>query len=355
MWQLINAASTWNSLLGGFAVSHVLQSWEWGEFKSHWGWTPQRWLLTNPAGQPRAMVQVLRRSAGRLPLSVLYAPKGPTAADEAAYIDALAWLEQLGRREHAIWVKVDGDVHVAQDNAAPLTLDAARAALQVRGWQYSPDQVQFRNTVHSDLRPPTEVLLAGMKQKWRYNVRLAEKRGVQVHQVAPHHAPYLYAMYAETGRRDGFLIREEAYYTDAWRTMGATALVAEHPSASMPLAALVLFRFGQRAWYFYGMSRDEGREHMPNYLLQWHAMRWARDAGCTVYDWWGAPDQLNEQDSMWGVYRFKEGFGAQFVEGLGAWDYAPVRLLYNTYVRWMPEVRRKMRGQRKASHSAPVV
>jgi peptidoglycan pentaglycine glycine transferase (the first glycine) len=226
--------------------------------------------------------------------------------------------------------------------------------LTERGWRYSPDQVQFRNTVHTDLRHTDEELLAGMKQKWRYNIRLAEKRSVRIRQVSPHDAPYLYAMYAETGKRDGFLIREADYYADAWRTMGAMAFVAEHPSSATPLAALVLFRFGARAWYFYGMSRADGREHMPNYLLQWTAMRWARDAGCTVYDWWGAPEQLNEQDPMWGVYRFKEGFGAQFIEGLGAWDFAPSRLLYNTYTRWMPKVRRMLRDGRAAEHSTPV-
>ena len=346
MWQLVTDAVTWNSLLCGFASPHALQSWEWGEFKSRWGWTPQRWLLNDSAGQPRAMMQVLRRSAGRLPLCVLYSPKGPVVNSLSAHTEALMWLEQLGRHQHAIWVKTDADVHVTQDDTPPLLLEAARATLASRGWRYSPDQVQFRNTAHSDLRHSDEALLAGMKQKWRYNIRLAEKRGVKVRQVSPRDAPYLYAMYAETGNRDGFLIREEAYYTDAWRAMGAVAFVAEHTSAPTPLAALVLFRFGARAWYFYGMSRAEGREHMPNYLLQWAAMRWARDADCTVYDWWGAPEQLNEQDSMWGVYRFKEGFGAQFVEGLGAWDFAPSRLLYNTYTRWMPEMRRALRARR---------
>ncbi len=177
-------------------------------------------------------------------------------------------------------------------------------------------------------------MLAAMKPKCRYNIRLAEKRGVTV-RVVPvidgDDARLLYDMYAETAQRDGFLIREAAYYFDAWRAMNAIGFVAEKDGE--PLGGIVLFTFAKRAWYFYGMSRNAGREHMPNYLLQWAAMRWARDQGCEVYDWWGAPENPDdENDSMAGVWRFKQSFGAQFVEGVGAWDFAPVPLLYRAYL-----------------------
>ena len=343
MWQLITDANDWDTRLRQLPAPHVLQSWAWGEFKSRWGWTAQRWLLSGDAGQPRAMLQLLRRRAGRTPLCVLYAPKGPLADSAESYALALIWIEQQARRQRAIWAKVDGDSALDGSICTPSHLGAERNMLKARGWLYSGDQVQFRNTMHTDLRHSDDQLLAAMKQKWRYNIRLAEKRGVRIRTATDGDMPMLYAMYAETGQRDGFIIREQEYYLDAWRAMGATALIAEHDSAAKPLAALVLFRFAERAWYFYGMSRDEGREHMPNYLLQWAAMRWARDNGCSIYDWWGAPEQLNEQDPMWGVYRFKEGFGAALVEGLGAWDYAPLPWLYKLYERWMPALIRKMR------------
>jgi lipid II:glycine glycyltransferase (peptidoglycan interpeptide bridge formation enzyme) len=334
-------------------MPHVLQSWEWGDFKSRWGWSAERWVLYGADQCPRAMVQLLRRSAGRLPLCVLYAPKGPVAADAQAFAEALGFVERRARQTHAIWAKVDGDSHLAFAQP-PAGLDVARAKLREHGWRYSPNQVQFRNTMHTDLRHSDEELLAGMKQKWRYNIRLAEKRGVTIRLATPEETSVLYRMYDETGRRDGFIIRGQEYYEDAWRSMHAVGLLAEHASAAQPLAGLVLFRFAERAWYFYGMSRAEGREHMPNYLLQWAALRWARDNGCTIYDWWGAPEELNEHDSMWGVYRFKDGFGAQFVEGLGAWDFAPSALLYSLYTRWMPAVWRlvhKIRGQGEEKES----
>jgi peptidoglycan pentaglycine glycine transferase (the first glycine) len=134
--------------------------------------------------------------------------------------------------------------------------------------------------------------------------------------------------------------------------MSATALIAEHEGQA--LGGIVLFKQGARAWYFYGMSRSVGREHMPNHALQWAALRWARDAGCTVYDWWGAPEQLVETDSMWGVYRFKESFGARFVEGIGAWDFAPSRALYTGYTSTMPKILGIMRRRRRAGALHPV-
>ena len=123
--------------------------------------------------------------------------------------------------------------------------------------------------------------------------------------------PLLYRMYAETAVRDGFVIRPEAYYRAVWETFFQRGmclpLLAE--VEGQPVAGLVLFVFAGRAWYLYGMSREAHRDQMPNYLLQWEAMRAAKDMGAREYDLWGAPDTFDESDPMWGVFRFKEGSG----------------------------------------------
>ncbi len=340
MWTLVSDARKWDEALRALPWPHLLQSWAWGEFKSRWGWSAERWLLRTADGAPRAALQVLRRCLGRLPICVLYVPKGPTCADEAAFLAALDWLAARARAVRALWVKIDGDPHLAQPPAERAQgLARYRALLAQRGWRYSPSQVQFRNTAHTDLKRSDEALLAAMKPKTRYNIRLAERRGVSVRRIAPiegAEADLLYEMYAETAQRDGFLIRPAAYYLDAWRALGGVAFIADHEGRA--LAGLVLLCFADRAWYFYGMSRDVGREHMPNYLLQWVALRWARDQGYRIYDWWGAPDTLSPNDPLWGVYRFKEGFGAQLVEGLGAWDFAPFPALYTLYNRLGPRL-----------------
>ena len=116
-----------------------------------------------------------------------------------------------------------------------------------------------------------------------------------------------------------------------------------------PLAGLVLFHFGPKAWYFYGMSSDRERNRMPTYALQWAAIRWAKEHGYATYDFWGAPDTFSEDDPMWGVYRFKDGFGGQVVRHIGAWDYVPNPALYWAYERLMPRVlalMRRARGRR---------
>jgi lipid II:glycine glycyltransferase (peptidoglycan interpeptide bridge formation enzyme) len=341
MWQSITDAGAWDGALCKLPSPHVLQSWAWGEFKRRWGWSAERWLLADAQGQPRAAVQLLKRSISKLPACVLYAPKGPASLDLAAHAEALAHIEQRARLHRAIWAKADGDMLPPPPAPPPSAEEGGnlRNLLQQRHWQYSSSQIQFRNTMLTPLQHDDATLLAAMKPKCRYNIRLAEKRGVTVRTLLPisdEDAGLLYTMYDETAKRDGFLIREAAYYRDAWKTMNAVGFVAEHEG--QPLGGIVLLCFADRAWYFYGMSRSEGREHMPNHLMQWTAMRWARDAGYAHYDWWGAPEKLVESDSMWGVYRFKESFGAEFFEGIGAWDFAPSPLLYRAYVELGPKL-----------------
>jgi lipid II:glycine glycyltransferase (peptidoglycan interpeptide bridge formation enzyme) len=151
------------------------------------------------------------------------------------------------------------------------------------------------------------------------------------------------------------VIRPKAYYLDAWglplRSGRAQAFLAEVDGA--PVAGLILFHFGTTAWYFYGMSRETHRDRMPSHLLQWEAIRWAKAHGSRTYDFWGAPDTADVSDPMFGVYRFKSGFGAAHVRMLGAWDF-PVRpALYRLYSTVLPRVldvlRRRQRERTRRS------
>jgi lipid II:glycine glycyltransferase (peptidoglycan interpeptide bridge formation enzyme) len=194
-----------------------------------------------------------------------------------------------------------------------------------------------------------------MKPKTRYNIRLAGRKGVQVRTGVEADFGLLYRMYAETSIRDGFAIREEGYYREVWGTFLraglAEPLVAE--VSGEPVAAVVIFYFAGKAWYLYGMSRAAHREKMPNYLLQWEAMRRAKAAGCLTYDLWGAPDHLDETDPMWGVYRFKEGLGGTVIRHVGAWD-LPVRpFYYRLYTGFLPKILDWMRyrGVRRTRRS----
>lgn len=359
--HLVTRQDEWNAALLSLSRPHVLQSWEWGAFKERHGWAATR-LLLEADGRPAAAASVLRRRATPFPLSILYVPKGPILdhADPSGLSPsepalsavkgrslhsltvALAELERLARRERAIFVKIDPDV--------PNENRDLQRLLRQRGWRPSAEQIQFRNTLLSDLTLSEEELLAGMKSKTRYNVRLAARRGVTVRLGTRADLPLFYQMYAETASRDGFIIRPYDYYEDAWGSFVEAGLAQVFRAyLDEPLAGVIVFRFGPTAWYFYGASRDRYRHLMPNHLLQWEAMRWAKAQGCTAYDWWGAPDVLDESDPMWGVYRFKEGFGGQFVEGIGAWDFPTSRVLYWLYTTVMPRYLDWLRGRHQTA------
>jgi peptidoglycan pentaglycine glycine transferase (the first glycine) len=192
-------------------------------------------------------------------------------------------------------------------------------------------------------------LLARMKQKTRYNLNLAQRKGVVLRIGNVSDLDVLYRLYAETSVRDGFVIRSEGYYKSIWQSFiehgMAKALLAEVGGETV--AGLFLFAFAQRAWYLYGMSSQAHRDKMPNYLLQWTAMLQAKQLGCTTYDLWGAPDLFDETDSMWGVFRFKEGLGGRVVRTIGAWDFTSRPWLYEGYTRLLPRVMSILRRRGK--------
>lgn len=374
----------WNTLISSLPNPHFLQTYEWGQVKAKYGWEPI-YLLWDGAGrmkeergvdilssflfQPTAAALVLKRRiinrgfAARI--SILYAPKGPLLdwTNESLRKRVLDDLQSFAKKQGAIFLKMDPDVVLG--TGVPLSGEdvidhggqAVMSELKRRGWGYSSDQIQFRNTVLVDLDPSEAELLARMKQKTRYNVRLAEKKGVVLRTGTQEDLPMLYRMYAETSVRDGFVIRDEGYYRTVWETFmtppvsnlqspSCEALIAEVDNE--PVAAIFVFYFAGRAYYVHGMSRNAHREKMPTYLLQWEAMKRAKAKGCSVYDLWGAPEVFDESDSMWGVYRFKEGLGGKVVRTLGAWDFAPSPLWYKMYSEIIPRMLDMMRSRGKA-------
>jgi peptidoglycan pentaglycine glycine transferase (the first glycine) len=330
----------WNRVLESLPCAHILQTWEWGQFKRDTvGWEPERFVFQR-GDEVIAAAQALTRRTG--PLRVMYVPKGPPLdyTDTDLRREVLTWLHHHARERGAIFVKIDPDV--VAGSGIPGEPDAHETPLgrevvddlRALGYRFSRDQIQFRNTHQIDLTRSEDDLLAAMKQKTRYNIRLAERKGVTIRPAEPDDLDLLYRLYALTAQRDDFPIRPLDYYRRAWGTFMqaglAHALVAEYKGRA--LAHVIIFRFGPRAWYFYGASSDEERQRMPTYALQWAAIQWAKAQGCTVYDLWGAPDDFDDpRDPLAGVHRFKAGLGGQVVRHIGAWDYPARPLLYGTY------------------------
>jgi lipid II:glycine glycyltransferase (peptidoglycan interpeptide bridge formation enzyme) len=349
--RTISDSQEWNERLSTLPYAHVLQSWHWGEFKQvTTGWTPAR-LAFERDGATVALAQVLTRREG--PYAVSYVPKGPALeyADTELRGRILGHLLEFARQQGAIFLKIDPDVvsGIGLEETNPLGR-AFVDDLSAAGWRFSREQIQFRNTVQIDLTQDEETLLANMKQKTRYNVRLAGRKGVTVREGTLDDLDLLYDLYAITAGRDRFTIRPLDYYRQAWGTFIeaglAQPLIAEYDGKA--LAHVVLFKLGKRAWYFYGASSNEERNRMPTYLLQWEAMRWAKAQGCTIYDLWGAPDDFDDPDDpLAGVWRFKSGLGGQVVRHVGAWDYPLKPTAYWAYTRAMPVALNTMRGLAK--------
>ena len=385
----------WNSLIVNIPNPHFLQTYEFGQVKAKYGWSPLyavwdadgRWNvesdpnLLSTFNTPVAAAMILKRQiisngfAARF--SILYSPKGPLLdwTNESLRNRVLQDLQTFAKKQGAIFVKIDPDVVLgtgvpeSEEDVIDNGGQAVVSELKRMGWEFASAQIQFKNTVLIDLIPTEEELLARMKPKTRYNIRLAEKKGVILRVGTLEDLPMLYKMYAETSVRDGFLIRDEGYYQTMWKTFmaGGKSPTIRPPSAGQisnhqsplaepliadvnnePVAAIFVFYFAGCAYYFYGMSRNLHREKMPSYLLQWEAIKRARAKGCTVYDLWGAPDVFDESDSMWGVYRFKEGLGGKVVRTLGAWDFAPSPLWYKMYSEIIPRVLDLMRSRGKS-------
>ena len=324
------SAQEWDEFARLPPAGHVLQSWAWGELKAGFGWRPVR-VAVMEGKRILAAAQILFRP---LPggLSTAYVPKGPlidpAARDTPTVAALMQALHGVCRRHHAISLKMEPDWPEAAE---------ARDWLQEQGFVASAETVQPRRTVLVDLAVDEEAILAQMKSKTRYNIRLAQRKGVVVRQGAAEHLALFHQLLQVTGQRAGFGIHTLAYYTRAWQLFSAGDKVALFLAdyEDKTLAAIMVFMWGQTAYYMYGGSSDEERQRMPTYLLQWEAMRWAKTQGCSTYDLWGIPD-VDEREvgpdvaaaeetgilstGLGGLYRFKRGFGGREVRYVGAYD-----------------------------------
>ncbi|NMB53161.1 MAG: peptidoglycan bridge formation glycyltransferase FemA/FemB family protein [Leptolinea sp.] len=319
----ILTSSEWDKFLEERPDAHLLQTRMWGEFKSHFNWTAVR-LANGLTG-----AQILFR---RLPLglTMAYIPKGPVGVN---WRELWPEVHSTCRQNHAIFLRVE------PDQEDPLNEAQSR---DMEGFLPVGDTIQPRQTILVDLKGDPEVWLSHMKQKTRYNTRLAEKKDVRV--VESHDFGAFERLMKTTGTRDGFGVHPIEYYQQVYSLFYSSGEVAllQAECENRPLAMLMVFAHGKRAYYLYGASDDRERHRMPTYLLQFEAMRWAASKKCEIYDLWGIPDAPEEEleanfeirsDGLWGVYRFKRGFGGRIVRSCPGYDFVYQPLLYRLF-RW---------------------
>ena len=317
----------WDQFIEDHPDAHILQTSPWGELKSAFGWQP-RYVQQGSLG---ALVLFRRLPLG---LSIAYIPRGPIGSDNC-WDDFWPVVDDVCRKERAVFLRVEPNVW------EPVPDDFSKTNLP--GFVQSDQTIQPPRTILIDLAKNEDEILMEMKSKTRYNIRLAARKDVVVRESDD--IETFHRMMLTTGERDEFGVHSRDYYQrayDCFAPRGACVLLlAEYEG--QPLAGLMAFAHGETAWYFYGASTDQERNRMPTYLLQWEAMRWAKAKGCLVYDLWGVPDQSQDQlenafldrsDGLWGVYRFKRGFGGELRRTVGAWDRVYQPALYKLYELW---------------------
>jgi peptidoglycan pentaglycine glycine transferase (the first glycine) len=326
---------------------HILQSHEWGELKRRLDWEPVRLVLERD-GEVTGLGQFLVYDTPLVPGTLWYCTKGPWLPweDEEAVCAFFEGVRKVAERQGAHTVKIEPEVLEQQTRVKEL--------LQTLGFRRFRWDLNFKTTMVVDLGPSEEDLLASMKGKTRYNIRLAAKRGVEVVEDNSLEArERFWGMFEQTAKRNGFMIRRPRDYNfAAWRAMydagRAHLFFAMHEGDQ--LAAMLVYSFGHKYWFMLGASTNEKRNLMPSHLLQWEVMRWARQRGITRYDMVAvpSPDNLDdESNSLHGVYRFKVGFGGEIEDFVGCLDLPVKRVRAELWNRIEPayyRLHQKLKG-----------
>ena len=344
-----------------------LQSAMWGEFKSRFGWnakafminwqfdkTPDNLLKEEHESSP--LLVLCRRLAPGI--SFAYIPWGPELPASFPHDEKPKAMAQLAGKlkknlaRNTAFIRIEPPWTVSTEQFA----DNDEMFLAA-GFRKAGAVVQPPDTVIVDLNPSLEEILSAMKPKWRYNVLLAAKKGVEVKSGEENETEVFYKLLKETALRDGIAVHHFDYYKTLFELCGkgkqscmeARLYTAGHEGDFLA-SIFVLFR-KEEATYLYGASSNNKRNLMAPYALQWRAMQDAKEAGCGRYDLFGIPPNEDPNHPMAGLFRFKTGFGGQVIHRAGSWDYAYKTLIYKLF-NFAEKLRKKLRDLKKNRKTA---
>lgn len=309
-------------------ATHPLQSWEWGEFRQQTGLKVIR-LGAFEGKKIKAAYQLTVHPLPKINNNVLYFPKGPLP--DKIMLQAL---QKLGEEEKAVFIKMEPNIRENLDVQKFLLDNGCRQGKSL----FTPYSFQL------DLRSSEEQLLTNMKPKTRYNIRVAQKHGVE---IVEDNSPKAFEEYlhltAETTRRQRFYAHGAEYHRQMWKIMSQSGIahlfLAKYQK--QVLASYVFFVFNKVLYYPYGASTREHREVMPTYALFWEAIKFGQKMGCQLFDMWGSPGpNPSPHDPWYGFHQFKEGFGGELVKFIGTYDLVinpPFYQLFNIInkLRWI--------------------
>ncbi len=306
-------------------VSHVIQSWEWGEARKTLGTSVLRYGLFEKGKLTKAFQLTLHK----IPLtkrSVGYLPKGPIPDKELA--DAL---KKIGKENNCAFIKLEPNIEVSASQSVP------------DSFIKSPKTLFTKYNFILDITKSEEELLKNTHPKTRYNIRVAQKHNVQIEQRFDDEAFEIYLkLYFETTKRQGYHGHNLYYHKIIWETLKKAGM-ARLLIASLnnePLTAWMLLNFGDTLYYPYGGSSKSHPEVMSNNLIAWEAIKLGKKLGLRNFDMWGAlGSSANSSDPWYGFHRFKQGYGGKLVEYIGSYDLVfdwPTYLLFTFIDRLSP-------------------
>ncbi len=311
---------------------HILQTWEWGDLKAFTGWTPLRLAVFEDEKIVGAM-SILKRPLPILGYSLFYSSRGPVLDinRQDVWQALLAGAKEQAKLHKAAFLKIDPDV-LSEDEKWQKAIQEAGFISAVKGEGF--ESVQPRYVYRLDISPDEDILLANCHQKTRYNIRLAEKKGVQIKKDCPKEdLPVFYEILTETAKRDQFLIRSYAYFEHFYDLLVPQGLASLFLATyeDQVIAGTLVFLLGDKCWYIYGASSNQHRNKMPNYLIQWQMIRWAKEHGATMYDFRGVPGDVPEDHHLYGLVKFKKGFNGDFTQFIGEYDLVYHPFFYRFY------------------------
>ncbi|HNX13307.1 MAG TPA: peptidoglycan bridge formation glycyltransferase FemA/FemB family protein [Oscillospiraceae bacterium] len=296
---------------------HFCQSEKWAAVKRDW--TRKTVAVTDPNGQIKGAISFLLRKTPVLPYHLMYAPRGPVCdPDDAGTLKALIEKsKELAKKCHGYIIKLDPDVPVQNTGFIKILEDEGFSRVVGKNF----DAVQPNFVFRLDIKGKTEEeVFAGFAAKTRYNIRVAEKNGVKVRVGGLPDLGEFARIMKITGERDGFATRPEYYFKGLLTAMSENARLYVAELDGKMIAATIPIQYGNKTWYLYGASDNEYRNAMPNYLLQWEMIRWAVQSGCEIYDFRGVSGDLSPENPLYGLYRFKKGFGGELTEFCGEFN-----------------------------------
>lgn len=308
----------YDEFLEAHPKGHFMQTRMWGMHKSNWKW--EAVLSCDENGEIKGSLAVLIRRLPLLPYSLMYGCRGPVCSpdDFATLRELINGVKQLAKQNRCYLIKLDPDIK--SDNIA-FKNELVSLGFSPPLDNKSFESIQPRYVFKLNLEGMTqEDVLKLFESKTRYNIRLAKRKDVEVSVCGLEYIRDFCMIMNETGLRDGFLVRDESYFESLLTHLGENARLYLAFYQGIPIAGSIAIKFGDKVWYLYGASRNCYRNVMPNYLLQWEMIRWAIDSGCRIYDFRGISGDLSPSNPLYGLYRFKKGFGGEFTEFFGEFD-----------------------------------